>query len=144
MDEFYVKFFESQCIAEGEWRRIDIPFQSAQKLAGQFTMVSGGAYFSTAWWLGGAHDVKVHGNARVCKTGYRWYVKDLQAQWQWHDQIDAHDYATLVKQNADGVVVAFEGTWDILIDKVMAADFEVIIHFRDSIAETTFPPGPMP
>jgi len=141
MDEFYHRYLQQQYLPEGRWQDVDIPFQSAQALVGVFVM-PGLRLCDTGWWLSSSHDVKVHGHARVCKAGNRFYVKDLNAAWQWHDEIDANSYATLAENNENAVVTVIEGTWDILVDKLLQADFYVIIHFTDDIAKTTLPPGP--
>ncbi|AQQ70730.1 hypothetical protein SMSP2_01091 [Limihaloglobus sulfuriphilus] len=47
---------------------------------------------TTAYWLGGAHRVSANGSFDVCCKGINCQTNNLDVQWTWYDDIDAHDF----------------------------------------------------
>ena len=142
MDEFYLAFLRKSNLPKGGWQRVNIPFQSAKDLVGQFVKTSQ-SLCDTGWWLNGAHDVRVQGTLEVCRAGEKYHFRELATKWQWHDRIDANSYVTLVRNGENPVVIAVEGSYDILVDKIGDLDYYAVIHWDDDVALGAFPPGPL-
>ena len=140
IEEVYVNHVNNVGI-NSDWEKYTLEFASVKKVAGTKWRVTEDIP-KLGWFLGGAHDIKVYGTffARKCNDIYEF--KDIDTKWQWHDELDAHDYAEMWKEsNKDILITALEGTWDVLFDKAINADYYMIINWSDNrkTAKTVLP-----
>jgi RHS repeat-associated protein len=139
MNQFYLTYLNSLSL-RGGWHKVEIPFQSAPPIVGPFYMDTK-VFGDTGFWLNGAHDVRVHGSVEVCREGDVYLFRNLEAKWQWHDEIDGRSYLELYRDHAPWYSIVIEGSYDWYFDKIRDMDYYVIIHFEDKAEEGKFPPG---
>ena len=91
MKEFYTKaakeYRKRLSIEDFHQRRMAFSVPDVRKYTGQWAIGSNRA-FDTGWWLNGAHRVSVTGQANVCFRKNELVLRDLKADWVWHDRID--------------------------------------------------------
>ena len=112
------------------WKTFTTPKQSAKAAVGQFEVIENG-FASTAWWLGGAHDVKAGGSfeARTCSGQIQ--LRNIHMDWEWDDRIHGNSFIQ-GKANWHGAKIVYitEGIWDLTADKIASADFGVQILWK--------------
>ena len=101
--------------------------------------------FSTGWWLYGAHNVLAKGGFDYCCNDRNCKLSNVNVDWEWYDDIDAHDFMEALDvyearvadrswwQNRQvSIVLSLEVFWDVIGDKVTDTDFKVNIKWKES------------
>jgi hypothetical protein len=109
-----------------EWKTFTVPLDSAKAKVGQFTHPN--------FLLNGAHDVLASGTFEARVKNCHVYMRNIDMEWQWKDQIDANSFkeslerGNFKKMNPIGVLI--EGWWDFTAEKQAAVDFFVNIKWK--------------
>jgi len=135
IDNFYRKLIENskECLTQ-DWQRIDVPEQNAVHAVGQDVFQAYSEHVtSAAWWLHKAAKVMVRGELEAMRReDATVYIRNLNIDWAWHDDIDARSIAQANPKTVKGWLAALtEWNWDIIMDKLVNADFHVVIRWKD-------------
>ena len=93
-----------------------------------------------AWWLNGAHDVFAGGSFDIRCTGESIKIRNINMKWEWHDQIDANSFWEGHNWPENKIPHIIEGTYDLIVDKILSADFGVIVKWKGFNTEEQISP----
>jgi hypothetical protein len=115
----------------GHWQTIQFGKISAKAAVGQFD-TGGGPLFSTAWWLGGSHDVFAQGSFDVRRSGNNIVICNISVHWEWDDVIEANSFGTHNGNIQNNKVEWFvEGTYHLIADDLFGNAWPLAIDWTD-------------
>jgi hypothetical protein len=126
----YRTLLKAQRLTPGVWTDITVYPLSAKRLIGNEFKIKAMKTFDTAWWLNGPHDVIVAGKMSACLGKDKVLVRNLKMNWEWHDEIDGKSYGEMRSNEENEFATSLEGTYDVVVDKYGAANFNIIIYFK--------------
>lgn len=114
----------------GNWKSFTFANASAKNAVGQFD-TAGGAFLTTAWWLGGSNDVTAGGTFEVRCVNGTTRIRNVDFNWTWYDRIHGRSFVQGWMDHTNWREWILEGLHNLVADKLLDVDFPVVIDWHD-------------